>query len=243
MMNMKQGKQDIISKLKQDILCWEGFQPPQPNEFKSFGLGPIDKSFPNSIFPTGAIHEFISHCPEDTAACGGFISGIVKNLLQDGGACVWVSWSRRIYPPALKLFGVDPDRVIFVDVPNQKDVLWVTEEALRCEGIAAVICEANELSFAQSQRLQLAVEKSKVTGFILRKDVKQLSTTACISRWRIISVPSELRKGMPGVGLPRWQVDLLKIRNGNPGTWIVEWANSKFNTITLPPITELRQYA
>lgn len=241
---MTHTKEDIINKLRQDILRWEGFRPLQSTESESFGLGPIEGAFPNGIFPTGAIHEFISLCPEDTAACGGFIAGLVKTLLQHGGACLWVSWSRRIYPPALKLFGVDADRVVFIDVPRLKDVLWVTEEALKCEGVAAVICEANELSFAQSQRLQLAVEKSKVTGFILRKDVKKLTTTACVSRWKIISVPSELRKGMPGVGLPRWQVELLKVRNGNPGIWTVEWANQHFNLITPKLVTEqLRQYA
>ena len=38
-------------------------------------------------------------------------------------------------------------------------MLWVIEEALKCEGLAAVIGEIKELSFTQSRRLQLAVEK------------------------------------------------------------------------------------
>jgi len=241
---MEVAKEDIISKLRQDILRWEGFRPPGPGEAGSFGLGPVESAFPNGVFPTGAIHEFISLGPEDTAACGGFIAGIVKTLLQPGGACLWVSWSRRIYPPALKLFGVDPDRVVFVDVPLLKDVLWVAEEALKCEGVAAVICEANQLSFMESRRLQLAVEKSQVTGFILRKDAKKLNTTACVSRWKISHVPSELRRGMPGVGAPRWKVELLKVRNGSPGVWTVEWSRRRFNTIVREKAIErLRQYA
>lgn len=241
---MSATKEETIHQLRQDILRWEGFRPAQPGETGSFGLGPVETAFPNGVFPTGAIHEFISHCPEDTAACGGFIAGLVKTLLKQGGACLWISWSRRIYPPALKLFGVDPDRVVFVDVPLLKDVLWVTEEALKCEGVAAVICEANQISFTASQRLQLAVEKSHVTGFILRKDARKPNTTACVSRWRITQVPSQLRRGMPGVGAPRWQVELLKVRNGNPGSWTVEWANRRFNTLTPKKSAEqLRQYA
>jgi len=35
-----------------------------------------------------------------------------------------------------------------------------------------------------------------------------------------------------GVGFPRWKVELLKIRNGTPSTWIIEWANNNFNVIT-----------
>ena len=49
---------------------------------------------------------------------------------------------------------------------------------------------------------------------------------------------------MPGVGFPRWQVDLLKVRNGNPGSWTVEWSKRRFNTIIPEKITEqIRQYA
>jgi hypothetical protein len=44
----------------------------------------VETAFPNGLFPTGAIHEFISLCLEDTAACGGFISGLVKILLFQG---------------------------------------------------------------------------------------------------------------------------------------------------------------
>lgn len=241
---MQATKQEIIDKLRGELLTWEGFKPSQPGENNDFGLGSLEAAFPNGVFPTGAIHEFISVCPEDTAASGGFIAGLVKGLLANGGACIWISYTRRIYPPALKLFGIDPDRVIFIDVPLQKDVLWVTEEALKCEGVATVICETKNLSFTESQRLQLAVEKSRVTGFVLRKDVRKLNTTACVTRWQIRPVRSQLRTGMPGVGHPRWQVELLKVRNGKPGNWTVEWRRQNFQTITTPSIKEpARRYA
>jgi protein ImuA len=237
-------KQEIINQLRKDILRWEGFRPPQPGDGGGFDLGPVEAAFPNGVFPTGAIHEFISLCPEDTAASAAFIAGLVKTLLQHGGACLWISWSRRIYPPALKLFGLDPDRVVFVDVPLMRDVLWVAEEALKCEGVAAVICETNQMSFMESRRLQLAVETSHVTGFILRKEAKKLNATACVSRFKITHAPSELRRGMPGVGFPRWQVELLKIRNGQPGSWIMEWSKQRFNAISAKKMTEqIRQYA
>lgn len=241
---MEATRENIIAKLRQDILIWEGFRPPQPGATGQFGLGPLEAAFPNGVFPTGAIHEFISTCPEDTAACGGLIAGLVQQLLKDGGACLWISYTRRIYPPALKLFGVDPDRVVFVDVPKQKDVLWVTEEALKCEGVATVITETKELSFMESRRLQLAVEESHVTGFILRKDAIKINATACVARWKVTQVPSQLGDGMPGVGFPRWQVELLKVRNGNPCVWTIEWAKRRFNPIIPKRNTEkLRRYA
>jgi protein ImuA len=221
-------KQELIDKLRRDLLGWEGFRPLAPEERQSFGLGPIENAFPNQMFPTGALHEFISTRPEFTAAIGGFIAGIMQTLLEKGGVCVWVSYTRRIYPPALKRFGVDPDRIIFIDVVREKDVLWVTEEALKCSGIAAVICETRLLSLLESRRLQLAIEQSQVTGFILRKDVRQLNNTACTARWTVKPLRSKPRPGMPGVGHPRWQVELLKVRNGQPGSWTLEWKNNAF---------------
>lgn len=243
---MNATKQELIDKLRRDLLGWEGFRPVASEERQSFGLGPIENAFPNQTFPTGALHEFISTRPEFTAAIGGFIAGIMQTLLEKGGVCVWVSYTRRIYPPALKRFGVDPDRIIFIDVVREKDVLWVTEEALKCQGIAAVICETRLLSLLESRRLQLAIEQSQVTGFILRKDVRQLNNTACTARWTVKPLRSKLRTGMPGVGHPRWQVELLKVRNGQPGSWTLEWKNNAFlhpqNESVQQPATS-RRYA
>lgn len=241
---MAAAKHDIIGKLRQDILTWEGFRPLPPNERQAFGLGAIESAFPGKIFPTGVLHEFISTRPEFTAATGGFIAGIMQTLLSSGGVCVWVSYTRRLYPPALKRFGVDADRIIFIDVQREKDVLWVTEEALKCSGIAAVICETRLLSFMESRRLQLAIEQSRVTGFILRKDVKHVGTTACTARWTVKPLRSRLRPGIPGVGHPRWQVELLKVRNGSTGSWTIEWKNKQFVEVTEQAQTEkARRYA
>jgi protein ImuA len=63
------------------------------------------------------------------------------------------------------------------------------EEALRCNRLAAVVAEIGELSFTASRRLQLAVEQSRVTGFILRLKPRNLTSTACVTRWRVTSLP------------------------------------------------------
>ncbi len=102
------------------------------------------------------------------------------------------------------------------------------EEALKCDGLAAVVGEINEINFASSRRLQLAVEQSRVTGFILHPKVQNITTTACVSRWRITSLASLLEDDLPGVGFPRWNVELLKIRNGSIGAWQIEWRQGRF---------------
>jgi protein ImuA len=225
---MSDHKQAIISQLRQDILLWQGFKPPTDGQKEEIGLGPLEAAFPNGVFPKGALHEFLTERPEHAAASIGFIAGLLQVLMQAGGACLWIGVSRTVFPPALQAFGVEPDRIIFVDLKQEKDVLWAMEEGLKCEGLSAVIAEVQDISLTASRRLQLAVEKSKVTGFILRNDPRKLSTTACVARWKITPLASVLDAGMPGVGFPRWNVELLKVRNGNPGSYKIEWSDNRF---------------
>ncbi|MFN8690920.1 MAG: hypothetical protein ACK5XL_13030 [Cyclobacteriaceae bacterium] len=49
-----------------------------------------------------------------------------------------------------------------------------------------------------------------------------------MSRWRITSLPSETPDALPGIGLPQWRVELLRIRNGRPGVWQVQWQKNRF---------------
>jgi protein ImuA len=241
-------KADIIARLQKDILLLQGFKP-AGIEGNDAGLNAIKYVFPNGAFPLAAIHEFLTNHAEDTAASSGFMSGIVASLMKTGAPCVWVSSSKHIFPPALKTFGIEPAKIIFIQTKKPKEILWTVEEALKCDSLSSVVGEISEISFTESRRLQLAVEQTKVTGFLLRHRPKNLST-ACVTRWRITPVHSSRNvalsavyhneKGvngemeMPGLGFPRWNVELLKVRNGKTGTWQMEWREGKFRLIHQP---------
>ena len=231
---MTAEKTEILNQLRKQMLALQGFKPVALGNAQSFGLGSLENCFPNAVFPIGTIHEFLAHNPEQAAASGGFITGILAKLMEKGNACLWISRNRKLFPPAMQNFGVSAQQVIFIDHYKEKEILWLAEEALKCEGLAAVICELPDLDFAQSRRLQLVVEKSKVTGIILRKEPKHLSATACTVRWQITPQPSKLADGLPGVGHPRWEVQLLKVRNGSTGTFLIEWAQNHFQEYVEP---------
>jgi protein ImuA len=227
-------KKDIISRLKLDILPLEGLGNSLSGEVFDTGLGAMNKSFPQGNFPLGVIHEFISEGPESSAATTGFISALVSPLMKKGGACIWIGSSSKIFPPALQQFGIEPNRIIFITLSKEKDLLWAAEEALKCHGLAAVIADIPELGFTASRRFQLAVEQSKVTGFIHRSNPRNLHNNASVSRWKIKPITSESVDGLPGLGYPRWQVELLKIRSGKPGAWEIEWSEDGFTHISNP---------
>jgi len=229
---MPSQKSDIITRLRREILPLEGLHAPKYNAVTGLGLDFMAEAFPNKTFPLGAVHELISEKRESAASTTGFMAGILSRLMRTGSAAIWIGGSRILFPPALKAFGIAPDQIIFIELQKEKDILWSVEEALKCGGLAAVIGEMPELSFTSSRRFQLAVEQSRVTGFILRSNPHSLQPNACVSRWKINPLPGFSDEGLPGLGYPRWQVDLQKIRNGRPGSWQVEWRSGKFHEIS-----------
>jgi len=238
---MAVAKKELIERLQKDILQWEGYRPPVAGKRSLLGLGPVEEVFPNGTFPVAAVHELVCGTAEQAAASGGFITAMLSALLKQGGICVWIGRARRLFAPALTVFGVEPHKVIFISLNKDKDALWVMEEALKCAGLSAVVCEVRELDFKQSRRLQLAIEHSRVTGFVLRNASGKLSSTACAARWQIQSLPSADLDGLPGLGFPRWRVELLKVRNGQTGSWVLEWQQDHFVPIEDFLVLEERQ--
>lgn len=238
-------KNGMFNRLQEDILALQGFRAPAGARKIDFGLGDMDASFPNHTFPTGAVHEFISSDPESAAATTGFIATLLGKLMGEYGICLWIGIRPMVFAAALKAFGVEPHRVIFIDLSKEKDVVWAVEEALKCESLAAVVGELREITFTESRRLQLAVEHSRVTGFLHRCNPRAVNTLACVSRWQITPMASQLEEGMPGVGHPCWRVQLQKIRNGEPGKWEMQWVNRRFEylrkEVTETPPAYLRQ--
>lgn len=233
---MPHPQKDMLSQLRQDLLRWEGYRPPPAHAKELVGLGPIESAFPNGVFPLGAVHELVCGNTEQATASSALVTGLLSVLMKTGGACLWISLTGNMFPSALSGFGIEPHKLIFIRVSKDKEALWVMEEALKCTGLAAVVAEVRELDFKQSRRLQLAVEQSHVTGFVLRNASKKIGSTACVARWRVKPLPSEPVDGLPGLGFPRWEIELLKVRNGHPGNWIMEWASGKFRPVTAKQI-------
>jgi protein ImuA len=230
---MTETKADIIASLQKELFPLQGFKTALHNTVLDKSLGQVIHAFPGNHFPLGVMHELINDGKETAAVTTGFVAGILASLMQDGGIVIWIGACRNIFPPAFQSFGITPDKIIFIDLQKEKQMLWAMEEALKCDGLAAVIGEIPELSFNASRRLQLAVEQSKVTGFVIRNNPRSLNTTACVTRWQITALQSELTEGMPGVGFPRWKVTLLKVRNGKPGSWEVEWRAGHFRQVNI----------
>lgn len=222
-----EAKREIAKALQAKINALQGLGRPSGNAATA-AFSPFAAAFPGHTFPTGTIHEFVSYEPADAASSSGFITALTGKFMKDGGLCLWVSNGSKVFPAALKHFGLQPDRIVFINAPKLKDALWIIEEALKCEALTAVIAEIRELGFTESRRLQLAAEQSGVTGFIHRICPYAENATACTARWKITSLPATTHDGLPGVGHCSWEVQLLKVRNGRPASWKVTFSGGRF---------------
>src|SRR5215218_1567816 len=182
-------RQEIFRSLKKQILTLEGFREPLLTE--EISLGFINEAFPSSVFPFAALHEFYCSNQEEATASSAFITGLLSAHHRKASDIVWITSSQKIFPPALKWFGILPHQVSFLHVKKEKDILWAIQEALKCSSLSAVIGELPEINLTTSRRFQLAIEETGVGCFILRHRPKNLLTTA-VSRWHIQPLHSNI---------------------------------------------------
>lgn len=183
-----------------------------------FGVEEIDSRLPGGGLAYGCTHEI---------AGGGrdAVSGAVSCLFAAGiaartkGHIIWCLHRPDLFAPALQQVGLNLNRVIFVESDKEEAILDNAEEALRHGGIGAVIAETVRLPMVASRRLQLAAEQSGTIGLIIRRWKRQTEATdygqptASVTRWRVSSMPSEPLP-VPGVGRPRWMIELMRSRAG-----------------------------
>jgi protein ImuA len=215
----------VIAELKARIAEIEGVGV--RHAVVPFQIGCIDDQLPGGGLASGALHE-VSGSPRlaDDASATIFLAGILARI---EGPVFWCLRWRDLFAPALRLAGLHPDRVIYVEAGNDANVLLAMEECLRHAGIAGVVGEVGKYSTTASKRLQLAAEGSGVSAFVFRRASKpdaNTEGTAAVTRWRITAAPSETL-GIPSLGRARWQVSLERVRGGNPCKWIVEGCDAQ----------------
>jgi protein ImuA len=191
-----------------------------------FGVAPVDSRLPGGGLPCGALHEVAGggNGAIDGAAAALFAAGIAA---RTRGKVLWCITRPDLFAPALSQAGLKSDRVIYLEGGDDKTVLACFEEGLRHGGLGAVVGEVARLNMPISRRLQLAAEGSGTIGIALRRWRRQTEAsdfgqpTAATTRWRVSALPSTPLP-VPGVGRPRWLVELIRCRAGESADFELE---------------------
>jgi protein ImuA len=186
----------------------------------------MDSRLPAGGLPCGALHEVAGggNGAVDGAAAALFAAGIAA---RTRGKVLWCVTRPDLFAPALSQAGLKSDRIIYLEGGDEKTVLACFEEGLRHGGLGAVVAEVTRLPMTVSRRLQLAAEASGTTGIALRRWRRQTEAsdfgqpTAATTRWRVSALPSTTLP-VPGIGRPRWLIELIRCRAGESADFELE---------------------
>src|SRR5450631_3192880 len=220
----------IIEELRERIQRLDS-GPARRRTTLPFGVKEIDRRLPGGGLALGALHEIAGggNGVVDGAAAGLFAAGIAA---RTRGKVLWCVTRQDLFAPALAQAGLMPDRVIYVEAGDEKSVLICFEEGLRHGGLSAVVAEVARLSMTASRRLQLAAESSGTIGLAIRRWRRPAEAadfgqpTASVTRWRVSVLPATPLP-VPGVGRPRWQLELIRCRAGESADFEVEACDGK----------------
>lgn len=175
----------------------------------------------------------------DAVLHGGFRRGsLVEWLGEEGSGATALAWSaawntarkcderqlvvivdprRRFYPPAAARSG-ELRNIVLAHPQSRRDLEWTLNQALSCAGVAAVLGWPEKLDDRAFRRLQLAAERGRTLGLIVR-DPRALGEPS----WADVRL---LVRGLPTTKLPtaerrRFEVAVQRCR-GSAGGQAVE---------------------
>lgn len=233
---MQAPSQDRLSRLdtlRDEIRVIKAFGKKTSRNVLPFGIAEMDRRVGKGGLQQGALHDFAGGSRElaDDAAATLFMAGIAARASSKGGMVLWAFRWRDLFAPALAQVGLSPHRLIQAECGRDEDVLTVMEEGLRHGGLAAVIGETNQVAMPSTRRLQLAAEESGTMAMMLRKGRKAgmdplHHPSVAVTRWKIGCVPAAPLP-VQGVGRPRWSIELVRQRGGEPCQWIMEGCDAE----------------
>jgi protein ImuA len=188
-----------------------------------FGVPDMDDPLADHGLHGAGLHEIAaaSATLNDDAAATLFVAGIAARFAASKKAEIFWALSRfDLYAPGLEQVGLGPDRIFYAQGLKDSAVLAMAEDALRDGSLACVIAEVKAADQTATRRLQLAAADGKTPMLLfrrhrLRERCPLISLSSAMTRWRIGCAPSEPLPH-PGIGRPRWSVELVRQRNGNP---------------------------
>lgn len=207
------------------------------------GGGPIDRHLPEAGLALGCLHEFVLPDGRDGAGLGLTAWLLGRLVARAGGKPVlWVDDPRSgpLLPQGLGWLGLAADRLVQVRAGPPVDRLWAMEEAARSPALAGVVGAVDRLDLTATRRLQLAAETGGGLCLLLRP-ARGLTTSTAVTRWQPTAAPSQPVPlpgdgGVePGLGVPVWDLALMRARGAPPARWRVRPAGDRLIPVTPRP--------
>ncbi|MDO5623393.1 MAG: translesion DNA synthesis-associated protein ImuA [Pseudomonadota bacterium] len=186
------------------------------------GHAALDAELPGSGWPLGVLIELLQAAP--AATVWPLLLPALAHRARSG-TVVLVNPPHAPYAPALAAAGVPAQRLLWLAADTPAAQAWASEQALRCQDVAAVAAWLPRVRVAELRRLQQAAAQTGALLFVLRPERGADAATPARVRLRVgRPAPSGPRLklvdtradegAMPGP-VPPLRIDLLK-RRGPP---------------------------
>ncbi len=188
------------------------------------GARVLDGLLPESALASAALHEIEPLHATDTPWLTGFAFGLLSRL-RTLAPIVWCVTREQVgdyghlYAHGAERYGLSPSQIVFAKVNHPLHLHFALEEALKADGIAAVMGEGPLPDFTGSRRLALLAKTHDRPCLLLNPQVSESQGSAAQTRWQIKPTTGVTDPLDPfGPGLPTWLVSLSRVRGGHPSS-------------------------
>ncbi|MFD0914839.1 ImuA family protein [Pseudahrensia aquimaris] len=214
------------SEKKLEKVGFEGFFPTiaegddaNHNAWKT-GVERIDACLPSGGLSHAGLHEVEPLRSTDMPSLTGFSFGLLARL-RSSQPIIWCVTSDQVgdfgqlYAHGVERYGISPAQIIFAKVNHPLHLHFAMEEALKTDGVAAVIGEGPRPTFVGSRRLSMLCKTHNRPCLLLNAQSDSGRGSAALTRWQIAPCQGEEDPLDPfGPGLPTWRVALPRVRSG-----------------------------
>jgi len=195
------------------------------------GLSAVDGGLCDGALSSSALHEIEPLRPTDMPSLTGFAFALLARRLLSK-PIVWCVTSQQVgeygqlYAHGSQRFGVSPSQIVFAKVDHPLHLHFALEEALKTDGVGAVMGEGPLPSFTGSRRLSLLARTHGVPCMLLNPQPDDRNGSAAHTRWQVEPIPGATDPHDPfGPGVPTWNVALTRNRGGNTSSqpWRIVW--------------------
>jgi hypothetical protein len=199
----QQQQQQTLAALQQQIrqveLGSRGLETDDTGGSRGFssGLPAIDRLLPEGGYLPGTLVEWL--VPGRGGRTAGFgvewlALQVARRAMQDGGTLVVVDPANEFYPLAARQAGIHLEQVVILRGERLDDLYWSLDQALRCEGVAAVFAAATsarprflvDLPERWHRRFQLSAEAGGALGLFIRPSSVARAPSWSDIQWRLI---------------------------------------------------------
>lgn len=139
------------------------------------GHAGLDRELPGGGWPCGALTELLQ--PHAGVSEWRMVGPGLGRLVAEGGTVLLIGPPQPPHLPGLRQYGLQPERVVWIESDSADRRLWIAEEAIKANVQGAVLAWLPKARPEQLRRLQSCAQRHSGPVFLFRPALVQAETS------------------------------------------------------------------